>query len=120
MRKRVPGAEGTFRYIPWDGENLLLDENIKDFEDGGVALPGKKREKFKALSKELSDLAIDFSSNVRDYRDSLTVTVDQLAGMDSDYIAGLEKTPDGKYVLTLDYPIFLPYMDYGRNEEVSG
>src|SRR3990167_9914406 len=72
-------------------------------------LPDKKRERFKELSKELSDLAIDFSSNLRAYRDSLPVTADQLAGMDSDYIERLERTPEGKYVLTLDYPVFLPY-----------
>ncbi|OGH63217.1 MAG: hypothetical protein A3G34_15290 [Candidatus Lindowbacteria bacterium RIFCSPLOWO2_12_FULL_62_27] len=107
------------RKPPLSGEDqYLLDETLKDFEDGGVALPDKKRERFKELSKELSDLAIDFSSNLRAYRDSLPVTADQLAGMDSDYIERLERTPEGKYVLTLDYPVFLPYMDYGRDESV--
>ncbi len=28
IRKRVPGAEGTFRYIPWDGECILLNEDV--------------------------------------------------------------------------------------------
>ncbi len=28
IRKRVPGPEGTFRYIPWDGECILLEENV--------------------------------------------------------------------------------------------
>ncbi len=28
IRKRVPGPEGTFKYLPWDGENILLNENI--------------------------------------------------------------------------------------------
>jgi hypothetical protein len=28
VRKRVPGPEGTFRYLPWDGECILLDENV--------------------------------------------------------------------------------------------
>ena len=28
IRKRVDGAEGRFRYLPWDGENILLDENV--------------------------------------------------------------------------------------------
>jgi hypothetical protein len=28
IRKRVPGPEGTFRYIPWDGECILLNENV--------------------------------------------------------------------------------------------
>lgn len=99
-------------------ERYLLDENIRDFEDGGVGLPDKKRDRFKALSKELSDAAIDFSSNLRDYSDTLPVSPDQLAGMDSDYIERLEKTGDGKFILTLDYPVFLPYMDYGRDETV--
>lgn len=99
-------------------EKYLLEENLKDFEDGGVALPDKERERFKALSKDLSDLSIEFSSNLRDYRDTLAVSRTQLEGMDSDYIESLDKMPDGKYVLTLDYPVFLPYMDYGRDEQV--
>jgi hypothetical protein len=28
IRKRAAGPEGVFRYFPWDGENLLLDEDI--------------------------------------------------------------------------------------------
>jgi len=28
VRKRVPGPEGTFRYLPWDGECILLNENV--------------------------------------------------------------------------------------------
>lgn len=28
LRKRVPGVEGTFRYMPWDGECILLNEDV--------------------------------------------------------------------------------------------
>lgn len=28
IRKRVSGPEGTFRYLPWDGECILLDTNV--------------------------------------------------------------------------------------------
>src|SRR4030095_9049448 len=28
IRKRVAGPEGTFRYIPWDGECILLNEDV--------------------------------------------------------------------------------------------
>jgi hypothetical protein len=28
VRKRVPGVEGTFRYLPWDGECILLNEDV--------------------------------------------------------------------------------------------
>lgn len=99
-------------------EKYFVAETLRDFEDGGVALPEKKRERFKALSKELSDLAIEFSSNVREYRDTHPVTLEQLVGMEKDYIESLERAPDKTYILTLDYPVFLPYMDYGRDEGV--
>jgi len=36
IRKRVPGPEGTFRYIPWDGECILLNE---DFNRVNVTTP---------------------------------------------------------------------------------
>ena len=40
IRKRVNGQPGTFKYIPWDGENLLLDENIdRDKSPGGYGYP---------------------------------------------------------------------------------
>ncbi len=101
-----------------DDEKYLLDEILMDFEDGGVALPDTPREEFKTISKQLSDFSIEFSSNLRSYRDTLAVTLDQLAGMDNDYISRLQRAGDSLYILTLDYPVFLPYMDYGKNEEV--
>jgi hypothetical protein len=36
IRKRVTGAEGTFRYFPWDGENVLLNEDVDRVSDPNV------------------------------------------------------------------------------------
>ncbi|MFM1945028.1 MAG: hypothetical protein RI897_4010, partial [Verrucomicrobiota bacterium] len=35
IRPRVPGANGTFRYLPWDQECILLEENINRVPNGG-------------------------------------------------------------------------------------
>ena len=35
IRRRVDGPEGRFRYFPWDGENILLDENVDRVRAGG-------------------------------------------------------------------------------------
>jgi hypothetical protein len=35
IRRRVDGPEGRFQYFPWDGENVLLDENINRLKSGG-------------------------------------------------------------------------------------
>lgn len=34
IRRRVNGPEGRFQYFPWDGENVLLDENINRVGSG--------------------------------------------------------------------------------------
>lgn len=40
IRKRVSGPNGTFKYLPWDGENLLLDEDVDRPESpGGYGYP---------------------------------------------------------------------------------
>ena len=39
IRKRVPGAEGTFRYIPWDGECILLNEDVNRTALAGTDYP---------------------------------------------------------------------------------
>jgi len=36
VRKRVAGPAGTFKYIPWDGENILLNESIDRVANGDV------------------------------------------------------------------------------------
>lgn len=35
LRKRVSGPEGRFRYLPWDGENYLLNENVNRVPNAG-------------------------------------------------------------------------------------
>ena len=40
LRKRVPGPEGTFRFIPWDGECILLNDNVNKTTAPGSDYPG--------------------------------------------------------------------------------
>lgn len=35
IRPRLPGPDGRFRYLPWDGENTLLNENINRVPNAG-------------------------------------------------------------------------------------
>lgn len=35
LRKRVSGPAGTFKYFPWDGECVLLEENVNRVPNGG-------------------------------------------------------------------------------------
>jgi len=39
IRKRVPGPEGVFHYVPWDGECILLNEDVNRVTVTGANFP---------------------------------------------------------------------------------
>jgi hypothetical protein len=61
IRKRVSGPLGTFKYIPWDGENLLLNENIDRANNpGGYGWPSGLHGKL----AENAQYRLDFADRV--------------------------------------------------------
>lgn len=74
-------------------------------------------EKFKALNKEKAEYIIKFDKNIQEYKDPLAVTQEQLKGLGEDYIKKLSKTDDGKYLVTLDYPDYVPFMQNADDEQ---
>jgi len=88
----------------------LVKELLIGFKNSGMELNDEDLETFKKLNKEKAELIINFDKNVREYKDPLTVTREQLKGLGEDYIGKLEKTDDGNYVVTLDYPDYVPFM----------
>ena len=79
------------------------------FKKSGLALDDKDLEKFKEIAKQKSVNAINFSKNIRDYKDYLDVTEEELEGLPEDFKNKLQKI-DGKYRVTLDYPDYGPFM----------
>ena len=95
----------------------LVKEMLIGFKYKGMDLNDEDLEKFKALNKEEAQNAILFDQNIREYKDPLYVTREQLEGLGEDYIQKLQKTEDGKYVVTLDYPDVIPFMKSAENEK---
>ena len=95
----------------------LVKEMLIGFKYKGMNLNDADLEKFKELNKEESQYAIEFDQNIREYKDPLYVTREQLAGLGEDYIQKLQKTEDGKYIVTLDYPDVIPFMKSAEDEE---
>jgi len=98
-------------------ETKMLKDTMIGFRKSGMMLDDKDLETFKTLCKKEADNSINFSKNIRDYKDSLDVTKDQLAGMGDDYVNRLQKTKDGKYTITLDYPDYIPFMQNAKSDE---
>ena len=95
----------------------LVKEMLIGFKNSGMDLNDADLEKFKALNKEKAEYIIKFDKNIQEYKDPLAVTQEQLQGLGEDYIQKLSKTNDGKYLVTLDYPDYVPFMQNADDEQ---
>ena len=95
----------------------LVKEMLIGFKNSGMDLNDADLEKFKALNKEKAEYIIKFDKNIQEYKDPLAVTQEQLQGLGEDYIQKLSKTDDGKYLVTLDYPDYVPFMQNADDEQ---
>lgn len=95
----------------------LVKEMLIGFKNSGMDLNDADLEKFKALNKEKAEYIIKFDKNIQEYKDPLAVTKEQLQGLGEDYIQKLSKTDDGKYLVTLDYPDYVPFMQNADDEQ---
>lgn len=95
----------------------LVKEMLIGFKNSGMDLNDADLEKFKALNKEKAEYIIKFDKNIQEYKDPLAVTKEQLRGLGEDYIQKLSKTDDGKYLVTLDYPDYVPFMQNADDEQ---
>mgnify|MGYP006417640115 FL=1 len=97
-------------------EEKLLKEMMIGFRHSGLMLSDDQLEEFRKLNKKLSELSIKFSQNIRENKDTLVVEKYELNGMPEDFINRLERTKDGRYIITMNYPDYKPFMQNAKNE----
>ena len=98
-------------------EARLLEKTLLDFKRNGLGLEPRRKNKIKKMMKELIGMELQFSSNLREVTDTLEVGPEELNGMPQDYAARLKKTEAGKYLITMNYPDYVPFMDCAENGE---
>lgn len=97
-------------------DKKLLDDMLRDFRRRGFELSETKRNRLKENLKELSNLKNAFEKNLNDYQDSIEVSRAELAGLSERYVKGLPKRR-GNYVVSLDYPSYIPFMESAESED---
>jgi oligopeptidase A len=106
-------------------QRKVLENALRDFHLSGVDLPVEKKARYKAISQELSKLTSKFSENVLDATNAwhkLIPDEAQLAGMPESardlakQIA--EQRGEEGWMLTLEFPSYLPVMTYADNREL--
>lgn len=110
-------------------QKRIVENELRDFVLGGVALEGEARERFNAIQQELAQLSTKFSNNLLDATKAfkkLVVDKSELEGLpptalglaaQQAKVAGHEgATPqEGPWLLTLDFPLYSPVITHARN-----
>ena len=106
-------------------ERMLLEKTYEGFERAGANLSAEKKERFREIKKELSQLTLQFSqNNLKETNDFILHIKDEaeLAGLpesqrEQALIAARERQLEG-WVFTLHAPSYVPFLQYAENREL--
>lgn len=101
----------------------VLDDCYKGFVRGGALLDAQNKQRLREINEQLSVLGPDFAKNVKKSAESFTLVIDNekdLAGLpktaiDAAVMEAEERDQKGKWIFTLDYPSYGPFVTYADN-----
>lgn len=103
-------------------QKKVIDNEIRDFRLSGVDLPEAEKKRYGEISKRLTELSSRFSDNLLDATMAWTKLItdkSELAGLPESTFDMLKQTAEQRgeqgYMLTLDFPCYLPVMTYCDN-----
>jgi thimet oligopeptidase len=98
-------------------EKKLFEDMLLSFKRMGFNLSENKRKELKKNTQRLNKLSNDFSSNINEYEDNITLTKEELIGLPENYTKGLQRNKKGEYIVTLNYPDYFPFMKNSQNPQ---
>ena len=106
-------------------QETLLDKKYKSFSRNGANLPEDKKGKLRDIDKRLSSLKLKFGENIlaetNAFEMHLTSESD-LAGLPEGAKEAAQQLAESKdkkgWLITLDYPSYIPFMTYADNREL--
>jgi thimet oligopeptidase len=99
--------------------DFLVTEYIRGYERSGVNRDEDTRERIKTLNDEIFAIQQLFDKNIRDDVRYVELTsVEQLAGLPEDYIAGHPADADGIIRISTSYPDMFPLFSYAHDDNV--
>ncbi|MCX8004378.1 MAG: M3 family metallopeptidase [Burkholderiaceae bacterium] len=110
-------------FANWPAARRKVVENeLRDFRLGGAELPAAQKARFKEVRERAAQLSTRFAENVLDATQAFALYVEdraQLAGLPEDVLQRYREAAaaDGRpgYKLTLQYPSYMPAMQYAED-----
>ncbi len=106
-------------------QQTLLEKSYKGFSRNGANLNADDKEKYRAITRELSELSLKFNENVlaetNSFQLHLTKT-EELAGLPESLVKAAAMTAKQKgkegWVFTLDMPMYVGFMKYSERRDL--
>lgn len=106
-------------------QQKIINNALRDFKLSGVNLETGKKQRYKAISQELSSLASLFEENVLDATNAWSKyfhDIDDLAGLPESALAGARQTAQEQekegWMINLHFPSYIAVMTYADNREL--
>ncbi len=99
-----------------DIDRRLQREQLDAFEDSGVALKPAAQQRARQINKELTRLAQEFDRRIRESRDRVAFSADELEGVPEAVWKSARRDARGRYLLGLDYPTAEPVLQRAVRE----
>ena len=124
--KRIKSVYGQKDKLDLTTEQLtLLDKRYKSFSRNGANLPESKKKRLREIDAALAKLKLKFGENLlaetNKYEMHITDASD-LEGLpegEMEAAAALAEAKDKEgWLVTLDYPSYIPFMKYAKNREL--
>jgi len=106
-------------------QSTLLDKKYKGFSRNGANLPEDKKVQLREIDKKLSQLKLKFGENVLAETNAFEMHLtnkDDLSGLPEGAKEAAQQLAEAKgkkgWLITLDYPSYIPFMTYADNREL--
>lgn len=106
-------------------QQKTIDNALRDFRLGGVALPAAEKQRYGAIKKRLSELSTQYSNNLLDATQAWyfhTEDAAVLAGLPESALAQAAEAARAKslegFVITLDFPSYYAVMMHATNRDL--
>lgn len=107
-------------------QDKLLTETYLDFVRRGAELSSEKKERFKAISIELSKLSLSYQENVLAETNAYELVIEDekdLSGLPEDVKSrakelAIKKDRPDCWIFTLQAPSYIPFMEYADNRDL--
>ncbi|MDA2922303.1 Zn-dependent oligopeptidase [Patescibacteria group bacterium AH-259-L07] len=91
---------------------------LRDFRRNGVNKDGAARKRIQELQEQGAEVSTTFGRNINEGTRSIEVPIEELEDLPDSYKKEHKPNASGKVTITTNYPDYIPFMRYAKNEEM--